>query len=114
MSDKQNTYWNGNGKYHALGNKLREMIPDEGQVPNPRKNRKLEKFRKAVNCYYDLYNNGLINRASQFSKVFGISARQYRYTGSWRYMDCLYDETEKAMDQILIEAAIEQGLVSDR
>ena len=49
-----NTYWNSNGKYNALAEQLQALIPAEGAVAQPRKNKKLEKFRKAVNCYYDL------------------------------------------------------------
>ena len=112
MAKFANTYWNSNGKYNDLAAKLQELIPMEGAVERPRKNKKLEKFRKAVNCYYDLYNNGLCNRASSFAKVFGIAARDYRYVRSWRYMDALYVETEKAMDTIVLEAAIEQGFAT--
>ena len=107
------TYWNHNGKYEFFAKKLQELIPAEGAVANPRKNKRLEKFRKAVNCYYDLYNNGLCNRASAFAKVFGIPAMEYRYNkGNYRFMACLYIETEQAMDKIVIEAAIEQGIAS--
>ena len=107
------TYWNRNGKYNDLAEKLQEMIPIEGPVANPRKNKKLEKFRKAVNCYYDLYNNGLCNRASSFAKVFGIRSRDYKYIGrGYRYMGALYIETEQVMDKIVLEAAIEQGITS--
>ncbi len=107
-----NTYWNSNGKYNSYAEQLQELIPIEGAVANPRKNKKLEKFRKAVNCYYDLYNNGLCNRASSFAKVFGIASRDYKYINSWRFMDCLYVETEQVMDKIVLEAAIEQGIAS--
>ena len=79
MSTFENTYWNHNGKHEALAAQLQALIPSEGQVVSPRKNKKLEKFRKAVNCYYDLYNNGLGNRANSFAKVFGIPSREYRY-----------------------------------
>jgi len=112
MSKFENTYWNHNGKYNELAEKLQALIPAEGAVANPRKNKKLEKFRKAVNCYYDLYNNGLGNRASAFAKVFGIASRDYKYARSWRYMDCLYTETEQVMDKIIYEAAVEQGFAS--
>jgi len=110
MSKFTNTYWNHNGKYNTLAAQLQELIPAEGAVVNPRKNKKLEKFRKAVNCYYDLYNNGLINRASSFAKVFGIPARDYKYgLGRRGFMACLYIETEQVMDKIVYEAAVEQG-----
>jgi hypothetical protein len=106
------TYWNHNGKFNALAKDLQDLIPSEGPVVNPRKNKKLEKYRKAVNCYYDLYNNGLCNRASQFTRVFGLRSSEYRYTRSYSYMECLYAEVEEVMDKIVYDAAIEQGLVA--
>ena len=106
----ENTYWNHKGKYNELAEKLQALIPVEGAVANPRKNKKLEKFRKAVNCYYDLYNNGLCNRASSFAKVFGLPAREYRLIGKFlRYDASLYADTEQVMDKIVYEAAVEQG-----
>src|SRR6056297_3140104 len=72
----ENSYWTGNGRHQDLLTQLECRIPDHGQVDNPRKNRRLEKLRKAINCYYDLYNNGLMNSAAQFRKVFGIPSSQ--------------------------------------
>lgn len=109
MSKFENTYWNHNGKYNALAEQLQALIPIEGAVKNPSKNKKLEKFRKAVNCYYDLYNNGLCNRARSFARVFGIPAMEYKYVRQWRFMPSLYTETEQVMDRIVYEAAVEQG-----
>jgi hypothetical protein len=109
MFDINLTYWNHKGKHEELAQKLQALIPIEGEVAQPRKNKKLEKFRKAVNCYYDLYNNGLCNRASSFAKVFGIPARDYRLRNSYRYDNSLYADTEVVMDKIVWEAAVEQG-----
>ena len=61
MSYPDISYWNNKGKYQTLSDKLSGLIPDSGSVKNTSKNRKLEKYRKACNCYYDLYNNGLCN-----------------------------------------------------
>ena len=75
MTDKANytqTYWCSKGKYPELNEALQKLIPAEGPVANAKKNRALEKFRKASNCYYDLYNNGLCNRATEFRGVFGF------------------------------------------
>ena len=111
------TYWNNNGTYQELVVKLQSMIPAMGEVNEPRKNKKLEKFRKAVNCYYDLYNNGLCNRAQSFAKVIGIPAGQYKYDEYSRraygstFSKTLYTKTEAVMDEIILEAAREQGLV---
>ena len=73
----KNTYWGNQGKYQKSTKKLHKRTPPRGSVNQPRKNRWLEKFRKATNCYYDLYNNGLCNRANEFRLVFGIASSKY-------------------------------------
>ena len=104
----ENSYWTGNGRHQDLLTQLECRIPDHGQVDNPRKNRRLEKLRKAINCYYDLYNNGLMNSAAQFRKVFGIPSSQYKLWGCGEYVQSLYTKTEAAMDELILLAAMEQ------
>lgn len=110
-----NTYWNNKGTYQAIAEKLQAMVPTEGAVLQPRKNKALERFRNATNCYYDLYNNGLCNRKAQFARVFEIPPS--RYAQPWAryrsYSEALYERTEAKMDIIVMAAAIEQGLVHD-
>ena len=108
-----NTYWNNKGLHQALAEELQKLIPIEGGVDNPRKNRALEKFRKAANCYYDLYNNGLINRAQEFAKVFGIKSSLYRYNARYgrKFDQALYARVEDEMDLIIAAAAVEQKLL---
>lgn len=101
-----NTYWNRKGRYESFASQLRELIPEEGSVGSPRKNPKLEKFRKACNCYYDLYNNGLCNRAREFSSVFKIRSSDYR--GFYSFRAELYSVTESKMDEIVLAAYAEQ------
>ena len=105
------TYWNDSGKYQEFVKGLQDLVPLEGKVENPRKNPKLERFRRASNCYYDLYNNGLCNRASEFYRVFGIPSSNFK-VGFGEYVRSFYDVTEMAMNDIILEAATEQGLVS--
>lgn len=106
------TYWNRKGKFETIVQKLDALIPDQGPVNNPRKNRKLEKFRKASNCYYDLYNNGLYNRAEEFRTVFGIPSSRYRPAfDTDRFDAALYHETEEKMNEIILAAAEEQNIV---
>ncbi len=86
--------------------------PSQDACEKPRgANRKLEKLRKAINCYYDLYNNGLCNRASQYYQVFGIASSFYKmgYRRP-RFSQDFYNLTESKMDQFIVDAAYEQGL----
>lgn len=104
-----NIYWSSKGKYQVAIEQLQKLIPEEGSVPSARgKNAKLEQFRKAVNCYYDLYNNGLYNRAREFSFVF-FPATKHRLGGGW-YTDYLYTRVEELMDKFILAAAKEQGI----
>lgn len=116
----KNTYWNSTGKYQEFVDGLNHLVPAEGVVKNSRKNRALEKFRKASNCYYDLYNNGLDNRLGEVNRVMGIAPTKYRYSvdkfaKNGRYLhqqhyftEEFYDIIESKMDEIIIAAAIEQ------
>lgn len=103
----QNTYWNHKGRFETMAAAVQELVPDEGAVPNVHKNRALEKFRKAVNCYYDLYNNGLCNRAQSFNQLFGIASSNYR-VGNGRFGLGIYEEVEAKMDKIVLDAYAEQ------
>ena len=106
----KNSYWNNNGRFQMYIEELDALIPDAGEVNEPRKNKALEKFRVASNCYYDLYNNGLCNRASEFRRVFGIPSTKYwEKVGHYsRFVDELYVLTEKVMDEIILNAVKEQ------
>ena len=105
--DYTNTYWNGKGRYQETANLLMQLIPFTGEVSTP----KLETFRKAVNCYYDLYNNGLWNRAKEFVTIFGFDP----FVESSDPDDILDQElvelTEDKMNVFVILAAKEQELI---
>lgn len=51
------TYWNRNGKFQELSEKLGKLIPMSGSCDNLN----LEFFRVVRNAYYDIYNNGACN-----------------------------------------------------
>lgn len=93
------SFWNNDSSQCNLIDRLHSLIPAAGEVPDKKKNKALEKFRKASNCYYDLYNNGLCNRAAEFYKVFGFSGLQSDAP-----------RIEERMNQIVKEAAAEQGI----
>lgn len=101
----KNTYWIGKGKYQDLADKLNELVPTTGSVPNLKENRALEKFRKASNCYYDLFNNGLCNRAAEFRSIFGFAGTYIAKKGL-SYCQKLEDK----MDEIILDASKEQNI----
>ena len=95
MTHKANytqTYWSSKGKYPELNEALQKLIPDEGPVANAKKNRALEKFRKASN---------------EFRGVFGFGGRY----GRGGLTQTILDRTEAEMDRIILSAAKEQGMV---
>jgi len=110
--DLSKTYWGSDGKYQNDVDKLHALIPSFGSVANPRRNRHLEKFRKASGCYYDLYNNGLGNRANEFRQVFGIASSHYMWRTRYGkdFGQDLVIKTEEAMDKLIELAMNEQGL----
>jgi hypothetical protein len=109
----ENTYWANNGKHESAAKQLSKLIPIEGSVDKPRStNKKLEKFRKACNCYHDLYNNGLRNRAQEFRQVFGFASSPLKRYGRFgSFQPSLYEKTEEVMDEIVLAAAKEQGII---
>ena len=95
---------------------LEELIPLEGPVTNVNKNKALEKFRKAQNVVYDIFNNGLMNRGKQL-KVLGLM-RYDLALEEYRNGECImranWDRVEEvvceAFTPIIQAAAKEQGI----
>jgi hypothetical protein len=102
----------------AIVEKLDELIPLEGTVTNPVKNKHLEKFRKAQNVVYDIFNNGLMNRGKAL-KVLGLmkydlfldeynSRGELLWAANWNKNN---EVVEAAFTPIVMAAAEEQGIV---
>ncbi len=83
-----------------------ELIPDVNEVENPEDNPKLERFRKLVNAYYDLYNNGGGNENRGASYYF---QKAIRFAENYDWDRC-YEITEPIMDRAILEASEEQGV----
>lgn len=103
------SYWNDCGRYQKLADALQELVPPEGPVASPNRNKALERYRKAVNAYYDLYNNGGCNRPQAINAYFKGALRLAR---SWSWGQVPY-ATEAPMDRIILAAALEQGLIDN-
>lgn len=93
-----NNYWYGNGTYQKLDEELEKLLPNEGSVKNPKKNKCLENYNKAKYAYYDIYNNGGDNLKYYVKKFFGENPS--------------FAETEPVMDKLILDAAYEQGLLT--
>lgn len=101
----KNTYWENKGKYQKLANKLHKLIPYSGPVNSPKANKHLETYRIACGAYYDLFNNGLCNRAPEFRKAFGFGGK---FIVKQKFPYCAM--LEKKMDEIILAAAKEQRI----
>ena len=109
------TYWESKGQYQNLVEELTKRLPPFDSVTNAKtSNKHLEKFRKAQNCYYDLYNNGLCNKSREFSTVFRIPGVPREIKQNYRYNTLVCKTTEELieakMDKIILAAAKEQGI----
>jgi hypothetical protein len=104
------TYWERRGRHQWMVDALNALVPPSGSVTNKSRNRALETFRIASNAYYDLYNNGLGNRARSFSRVFGLRVNDYMH-GFADPSNWLFQVTEPRMDDIIYAAAKEQGII---
>jgi len=105
------TYWNHKGLLQPLYEQLNNMIPSSGACEKARgANKHLDRMRRAANCMYDLYNNGLCNRQTQFNRMFDVRSSDY---GSYRYGfdKGLYKLVESKFDAYVALAAQEQGLI---
>lgn len=106
--------WGINSGFKHLADQLNDLVPAQGRCENPMsKNKHLERFRKASNLTYDLFNNGLGNRRSEFNAFFGFlplpSPRHCDYISSTRW-DQIEEKMETLITPIILAAAKEQGV----
>lgn len=94
-----------------------DHFPAQGEVEDKKNNPNLEKFRKAQNVAYDIFNNGLSNRARQCKSALGFCKRDLPLeVWSTRYViparwDRIEEMVEEAFTPIVMAAAKEQGII---
>lgn len=108
-----NSYIQNEGQYQSLANKLLKKIPKMGSVENPDKNKNLENFRVAFNCYHDLHYMHLLNRGREFWEIFNIKATTYKLSCPPFFQAAIYCLAEAMLDRFIISAALEQGYEID-
>ena len=104
--------WGVNSGFEHLREELDKLIPAQGRCDYPMsKNKHLEKFRRAQNAAYDLFNNGLCNYQRLFKDIYGWSVgyRETSYANrmTWSHWE---DRVEEVLTPIIIAAAKEQGV----
>ena len=105
------SYWNSEGTYQTQYEELWNLVPKEGEVKKGMCKHvfSLERFRKACNSYYDVFNNGGGNRDASTAKFFpGVLyslqySRKSGYNVDWEYVHRICDEK---MDKIIREAYV--------
>lgn len=105
------SYWSGEGKYQKQYEELYKLVPREGKVEKGmcKHTISLERFRKACNSYYDVFNNGGGNRDASTAKFFPGVLSEIRE--SWNRgvdinWDYIYRVCDDKMDEVIVEAYI--------
>lgn len=114
------TYWDNTGRYQDLALALQKLVPASGPVEKYWKNKELERFRKASCAYYDTFNNGGCNRMKSISRFFGADVTSWlrlmwsnrKHFNGLNGWDKIHKYTEPKMDEIILAAAREQGLLT--
>ena len=108
--------WGMNQGFSHLNNNLNDLLPLEGRCEFPNsKNKALDKFRRAQNAAYDLFNNGLGNQRALFKSIFGwsVGVRDTSYATKMQW-SMWEDRVEEVLTPIMLEAAKEQGVTNDQ
>ena len=108
--------WGCNQGFSHLNNNLNDLLPLEGRCEFPNsKNKALDKFRRAQNAAYDLFNNGLGNKRTLFKSIFGwsVGVRDTSYATKMQW-SMWEDRVEEVLTPIMLEAAKEQGVTNDQ
>ena len=104
--------WGINSGFKRLADELHGLLPLQGKCEfSQSKNKHLDKFRRAQNAAYDLFNNGLINKRGLFNNIFGFAPTQnnvyYSNKDTWTHWENMVEEV---MTPIIQAAAKEQGV----
>lgn len=109
------SFWNSNSDIQHVAEDLLALLPARGAALEPRKNKALERFRRATNCYYDLYNNGLCNRRAEFYRLFKVRVSDFKFLWPSKMrgeidFDLIMPVVEPIMRSFVLAAAAEQGI----
>jgi hypothetical protein len=100
--------WGIHSDFQEVYDTLWDKVPATGSITGS-KNKSLEKFRKATQVIYDIFNNGLMNRGNQL-RVLGLKIDDLWLPNEFNNPDWDYNEEVvwKAFKPILLKAVSEQ------
>ena len=113
MAIPVNMYWHGRGKYQAYSDQLAALVPARGEAEC----KHIDRFRRAGNAYYDIYNNGgcnsVIHKVGYFFRgVMPIINECHRYFGGKIDWEAVALITEPAMDALIEKIAKKLGPIN--
>lgn len=109
MDRPLSSYWNHTGFHQRKLDILKTHFPDAGPVKLAGNRPEIERLRKALNCYVDLYTNKLQLKAQSFCSIFGFRSSDFLEDKDNRiYSDGFYRRVEDAMDSMIMQAWLEQ------
>ena len=120
----KNIEWGCTPETKILAERLSNLdaFPSQGECElKYTTNKQLDRFRRAQNVVYDIFNNGLCNRAKEV-KILGLAKRDlpfevYDYSGRYLYpanWDRIEEIVEEKFTPFVMAAAKEQGLLNDQ
>ena len=100
--------WGIHSDFQKVYDTLWDKVPATGEITG-NNNKKLEKFRKATQVIYDIFNNGLMNRGNQL-RVLGLKKYDLSLPNDYCSPDWDYNEEVvwNAFKPILLDAIVEQ------
>ena len=106
--------WGVRADLKDIQERLFDLVPSSGKCESPNsKNKALDRFRRASNLAHDLFNNGLMNRRSDFKRFFGfvpIPSLRYQDGMNYERWERVEERMEEVITPIILAAAKEQGV----
>lgn len=121
MFNPKNANWGCTCQTRPLVDQLSmlDVFPSEGPVKPLKGNRALEKFRKAQNVVWDIFNNGLMNRGRELRilglRKYDLALEEWSSYNGRLIREANWDQIEQVVEEaftpIVLAAAKEQGIL---
>ena len=108
------SFWNNNHPLKNVADQLHTLVnekayPETGRISG-KANKALDKYRRACNAYYDIFNNGGCNRGPLIRTIFGIDSAYLKREIRYHRWDELMSKCDPILEILIKEAAEEQNI----